>query len=123
MRRQLERCLGDALSRRGNHSSGAETRRASASVTMSSSSVNETSTASATGLLAKVLIPLQDKRFTMPLNQIVKVAEFGATKAAGFCERDWHEPKLSVTLGLLDVNVMRLCTLTTEEEKAIPLDA
>lgn len=90
---------------------------------MSSSSVNETSTASATGLLAKVLIPLQDKRFTMPLNQIVKVAEFGATKAAGFCERDWHEPKLSVTLGLLDVNVMRLCTLTTEEEKAIPLDA
>ena len=60
IRRQLERCLGEALNSRGNHSSGAETRRASASVTMSSSSVNETSTASATGLLAKVLIPFHD---------------------------------------------------------------
>ena len=55
---------------------------------MSSSSVNETSTASAIGLLTKVLIPLHDKRFTMPLNQIVKFTEFGATKAAGFYELD-----------------------------------
>jgi hypothetical protein len=59
----------------------------------------------------------------MPLNQIVKVAEFGATKAAGFSEQDWREPKLGVPLGLLHVNVMRLCALTTEKEKAIPLDA
>ncbi len=58
----------------------------------------------------------------MPLNQIVKVAEFGATKAAGFSEQDWSEPKLGVTFGLLDVNVMRLCTLTTKEEETIPLD-
>jgi hypothetical protein len=69
-------------------------RRASASVTMISSSVNETSTASATGLLAKVLIPRDDKRFAALLNRIVQFAEFGAAKAARFGESDWIEPKL-----------------------------
>jgi len=82
--------------------------------------VNETSTASAMVLLAKVLIPSHNKRFTMLLNQIVKFAEFGATKAAGFSERDWREPKLGIPLGLLHVNMMRLYTLTAEEEKPIP---
>jgi hypothetical protein len=59
----------------------------------------------------------------MPLNQIVKVAEFGATKAAGFSEQDWREPKLGVPFGLLHMNVMRFCTLTTKEEETIPLNA
>jgi hypothetical protein len=89
---------------------------------MSSSSVNETSTASATGLLAKVLIPDDDKRFAMLLNQIVEFAEFGAAKATRFCKRDGREPKLGVTLGLLDMNVVRLCALTAEEEKTVSVD-
>src|SRR5690242_10184836 len=53
MSRQLARCWGVAPRRRGNHANGAETRRPSTSVTISSSSVHLTSTASATGLLTR----------------------------------------------------------------------
>ena len=60
MRRQFARCLDVARRSRGNQANGAETRRPSTSVTISSSSVHLTSTASATGLLAKVLIPGND---------------------------------------------------------------
>jgi hypothetical protein len=91
-------------------------------VTTISSSVNETSTASATGLLAKVLIPSDDKRFAVLLNQIVEFAKFGAAKAARLGERDGREPELGVTLGLLDVNVVRFCALTAEKEKAVSVD-
>src|SRR2546425_387420 len=76
MSRQLARCLGVARRRRGNHGSGAETRRPSTSVTINSSSVHATSTASATGLLAKVLIPGNDKLFTVFRNDRVQFAEF-----------------------------------------------
>jgi len=69
-----------------------------------------------------VLIPSEDKRFAVLLNQIVQLAEFGAAKAARLGERDGREPKLGVTLRLLDVNVVRLCALTAEEEKAVSVD-
>lgn len=97
-------------------------RRASASVTISSSSVNETSTASAMGLLVKVLIPSDDKRFAMLLDQFVQLAEFGATKAALLGKRNRREPELGVTLGLLDMNVMRLCALAAEKEETVSVD-
>ena len=123
MRRQLARWAGDARSRRGNHSRGAATRRASASVTISSLSVNETSTASATSLLAKVLIPSVDKRFTMLLNQIMNHTEFGTTKTARLNEGNGSKPELCVTFSLLDVDVVRFGALTTEEEKAVSKNA
>ena len=122
IRRQLERCLGEALNNRGNHSSGAATRRASARVTTSSSSVKETSTASATGLQTKVLIPSNDKRFPMLLNQIVEFSEFGAAKTTRFGERYGGEPKFGVTLRLLNMNVMRFRALSGEKEKAVSVD-
>src|SRR5215471_13012342 len=75
-RRQLARCLGVARRRRGNHASGAETRRPSTSLTISSSSVHSTSTASATGLLAKVLVSRNDKLIAMFFNDRVKLAQF-----------------------------------------------
>ncbi len=79
--RQLACCAGEADRRRGNHASGAATLRASANVTMISSWVNATSTASATGLLAKVLIPSDDKPFPVLLNEILQFPEFGAAEA------------------------------------------
>ena len=112
MRRQLPRCAGEALRKRGNHSSGAETRRASASVTINSSSVNATSTASARGLLAKVLIPSQNKRFAILLNQIVKSAQFGTAKAAGFRETDGDEPELRIAPCLFAVDVSNQSVFT-----------
>jgi hypothetical protein len=45
-------------------------------VTISSSSVHLTSTASATGLLAKVLIPSNDKLVAMFRNDRVDLAKF-----------------------------------------------
>lgn len=59
--RHFARWAGVARSKRGNHASGAETRRPSTSVTISSSSLKVTPTASAMGLLVKVLIPRHDK--------------------------------------------------------------
>jgi len=76
MRRQFARCLGVARRSRGNQANGAETRRPSTSVTISSSSVHLTSIASATGLLAKVLIPENDKLVAMLFNERVKLAQF-----------------------------------------------
>ena len=123
MRRQLPRCAGEAPRNRGNHSSGADTRLASARVTINSSSVNATSTTSARGLLAKVLIPCEDKRFSMLLNQIVKCAQVGTAKAAGFREFDGNKPELRIAPGEFDMDVVRLATLATEKEKSVSLDA
>ena len=69
-----------------------------------------------------MLIPSDDKRFAVLLNQIVEFAEVGAAKAARLGERDGREPKLGVTPGLLDVNVARLCPLTAEEEETVSVD-
>jgi hypothetical protein len=75
MSRQLALCWGVARRSRGNHANGAETRRPSTRVTINSSSVHATSTASATGLLAKVLIPRNDKLLTVFRNDRVQFAE------------------------------------------------
>jgi hypothetical protein len=123
MRRQLARWAGEAFSSRGNHSSGAETQRASASVTTSASSVKATSTASATGLLAKMLIPSNNKRFAVLLNQIVQVTEFGTPKATRLRKLNGSDPEFCVALGLLDVNVARLHALPAEKEKAVSVNS
>lgn len=86
IKRQLARCKGVACLNLGNHSSGADTRRASASVTTNSSSVNETSTASAEGLKAKVLIPSYNKGFPVLLNQRVKLSKLWAAESPGLSQ-------------------------------------
>ena len=58
----------------------------------------------------------------MLLNQIVEFAKFRAAKATRFYKRDGREPKLGVTLGLLDMDVVRLCSLTAKEEKTVSVD-
>src|SRR5437762_13141246 len=91
--RQLARCLGVARRSRGNHASGAETRRPSTSVTISSSSVHLTSTASATGLLAKVLIPSNDKFFSVLFNDGIQFAQLGPAESACFSQLDRFQPE------------------------------
>src|ERR1017187_1165455 len=54
---QSDRCRGDAWASRGNHTRGTETARPSVSVTESESLEHETSTANASVLSVKVLIP------------------------------------------------------------------
>ena len=83
MSRQLARCWGVARRSRGNHANGAETRRPSTRVTINSSSVHATSTASATGLLAKVLIPGNDKLLTVFRN--------GSSAVRGVLSREHEE--------------------------------
>src|SRR5712691_2562734 len=103
MSRQLPRCLGVARRSRGNQANGAETRRPSTSVTINSSSVHATSTASAIGLLAKVLIPGNDKLLTMFRNDCVQFAQLCAAKSARFNKLNRLKPKLCVALRPLHV--------------------
>src|SRR2546421_13034971 len=100
MSRQFARCFGVARSSRGNQASGAETRRPSTSVTINSSSVHLTSTASATGLLAKVLIPRNDKLVAMFFNDRIKFAQFRAAESAGFDQTQSDRARISGTAPL-----------------------
>ena len=119
IRLQLARWAAVARNKRGNHSNGAETRRPSTSVTMSSSSVQETSTASATGLLAKMLIPRQHKLFVMGFNQGVQFPELRTAEPTRFCEfNQGFEPEFGVAFRLLDMDVSGFLPLAAEEEKA-----
>jgi hypothetical protein len=65
-----------------------------------------------------VLIPGNDKLLTVLCNDGLKLAEFRAKETAGFGKLNRFEPELCVTLRLFYVNVSRLVTFTTEEEKA-----
>ena len=59
----------------------------------------------------------------MLLNQIVDCAEFGTAKTTRLNEGNWSKPELCVTFSLLDVYVVRFGALTTEEEKAVSMNA
>src|SRR5438067_13927870 len=117
MSRHFVRCAGVARSRRGNHANGADTRRPSASVTTNSSAVQATSTASAMGLLAKVLIPSDDKLVAMFRNERVQLAQLRASKAARLDQLNRLQPELGVAFRLFHMNMPRLLTFATEEEK------
>ena len=54
---------------------------------------------------------------------IVQFAKFGIAEAARLGEFDGFKPELGIALGLLNVNMTRLCALTTEKEKAVSTDA
>ena len=56
------------------------------------------------------------------LNQIVNFAQLRTAQASGFRKSDRDEPELRVAPGLLDVDVVRLGTLATEEEKAVSME-
>ena len=80
--------------------------------------MHDTSTASATGLLAKVLIQGNDKRLEVLFNERVNLAQLGSAKPARLRKLNRLQLKLGVALGLLDMNVARLPALTTEKEES-----
>jgi hypothetical protein len=86
-------------------------------VTTSSLDVQVTSTASASGLLAKVLIPSEDKLLTVLRNERVELAHFRPSETARFCHGHWFQPKLRVALRLLYVDVAWLPSFATEKEE------
>jgi hypothetical protein len=79
--------------------------------------VQVTSTASASGLLAKVLIPSEDKLLTVLRNERVELAHLRSAKTARFRQGNWFQPKLCVPFGLFDVNVTGLSSFSTEKEE------
>jgi len=111
------------LSNRGNQAKGADTRRPSASVTTSSLEVQITSTASASGLLAKVLIPSEDKLLTVLRNERVELAHLRQSKTARFCHGHWLQLKLRVALRMFYVDVAWLSSFSTEEEEPKAVDS
>jgi hypothetical protein len=115
--RHFARCAGVALSNRGNQAKGADTRRPSASVTTSSLDVQITSTASASGLLAKVLIPSEDKLLTVLRNERVKLAPLRSSKTARFCQGHRFQPKLRVAFRLFNVDVTWLSSFSAEKKE------
>src|ERR1017187_3663660 len=121
MSRQFLRCFELAERKRGNHSSGADTCRPSASATTSESSVNVTFTASATGLAVVVFIPSQYKLFAIFFNHFTQRRQLMAAERARlgqFLHR--FEPELRVFLRSLHVDVRRLMPFAAEKEKPKP---
>lgn len=119
MSRQLARCAGVAFSKRGNQMSGVEIRRPSAKMTVRSSSVQCTSTASveATGLLAKMLIPCKAKLRASLCNQGLQLAQFRTTKPARLRKPDRFQPKLGVTFSLLNMYMPRFHAFPAKKEE------
>jgi hypothetical protein len=56
----------------------------------------------------------------MLLNQIVKLPELGAAKAAGLGQGDRCQPKFGIPFRLLDVDMVRLVAFATEKKKRYP---
>src|SRR5690349_4576692 len=102
---QFRRCFAVASRKRGNHSSGADTCRPSASVTTKASAVNDTSTASAIGLCVKVLIPRNYKLLAMLFNHFTQLSQLMIAKCPGLCQGDWFQPEFGVFLRALDMDM------------------
>ena len=68
-------------------------------------------------LLAKVLIPREDKLVAILRNERMEFSQLCAAKTARFCQLNRFQPKLGITLGLLDVDMPRLSSFATEKEE------
>jgi len=76
----------------------------------------------AVDLLTKVLIPRNNERLAVCLNEIVQLAQLATAEPARIRQHDRRQPKLGVPLRLLDVDMMRLRPFPTEEEESVPSD-
>ena len=85
--------------------------------------MNDTSTASATGLLTKVFIPGIYEFLSMFFNQTSQLGQFVAAKRPRLSQCHRIQPILGVLFGTLDMNVTRLESLSTKEEKTIATNA
>lgn len=123
MSRHRVRCADDAADKRGNHATGTEISRPSASATRRQSRVHRTSTARGSSLSGKVLVPpfleVRPVRFddAEDLRDLMTVESF----RPGYEDR--LESDLRVVVVSLDVYVRRLGSLFAEEEESIPRDS
>ena len=77
---------------------------------------------SVVALATEVLIPREDERLLMRLNQIVERPHLGRPETARLGEGDRHQPELGQTLRFLDVDVAGLIALPAEEKESISLE-
>lgn len=69
--------------------------------------------------MAEVLIPFLREQLSMLFNQLVKLAQFPATKPVIDSEPNGLQPKLRVAFRLFDVNMSRFVTFVAEQEEPI----
>jgi hypothetical protein len=117
---QSDRSRRDASTSRGNHTRGTETTRPSDSVTDSASLEHDTSTASASALSTKVLMPFLQEELPLFYNDLPDRSHLMPTKTPHVSHRYWLQPKLRIASTVSDVDVRRLAPLHTEEEEPIP---
>src|SRR6266516_519143 len=89
-------CFGVAASSRGNHVSGTLTVLPSASVTLSASSEHETSTATASPLSAKILIPSLQEHFGVRADDFLDGVQLVISKPSVARQLHRIKPKLGV---------------------------
>ena len=118
MSRQFRLCFKVARSKRGSHSNGDETQRPSAKVTTIESFVNLTSTASATDLAVKALIPGSDEFISVFCNHSAKCRQLVTPKVSRLRQLTRLQPELRVFLRVLHMNVPGFIAFTTEEEES-----
>src|SRR5438105_14943082 len=113
----LTLCFGVASISLGNQARGTETVRPSASTTFSVSVVHETSTAVASLLSTKILMPILQEEISIFDDNPSNLSKFVATKAAIIRKVHELEPKLRVSPRMSHVYVWWLAVLHAEVEE------
>jgi hypothetical protein len=108
---QLDRSLGDASNKRGNHTNGAETTRPSDKVTDSASFEHDTSTASASVFSTKVLMPFLRKELRVLQDDLPNLYHLVPAKTPIIGDRYRMQPNLRIAPGVTYMNVRRLTPL------------
>src|ERR1039457_2812033 len=116
------RCFGVASRSLGNHASGTETIRPSFRTTLSASLVQDTSTAVASLLSTKVLMPLLQKETSVLNDQLPNLSKLVATKTAIVRQVHGLDPEFRVSPGMSHMYVWWLTTLHAEEEEPVTAD-
>ena len=82
--------------------------------------VQDTSTARASPFSTEVRMPLLQEELPVFKDDPPNFREFVVSKASYICQGYGFKPELGIPPGMSHVNVRRLATLHTEEEKPIP---
>ncbi|MEY2549148.1 MAG: hypothetical protein QOD64_1730, partial [Verrucomicrobiota bacterium] len=70
-----------------------------------------------TGLMAKVLIPGENKLLAVLRNERVQFPQLRASETARFCQRYGLQPELGVSLRLLDMDMTRFNSFAAKKEE------
>jgi len=84
--------------------------------------VKETPTASAAGLMPKVLIPRNYKLLTMRFNHFLDPSQLMIPKSLIFGQRNTLQPVLGVIVPAFNVDMWRLGSFATEKEESKATD-